>query len=247
MQKEKGGCTPTPLVIRNAEKTSLCLHVETRQTHEGVIMKNSKTKIIIAETFINMSKTIDPLKITVRDISETLQINRKTFYYHFPNKDIMINWIFRRDLGHMLKDSFPQSQLIFEPKDSSPYAKYPFYVHAEGEAGNLNHDEFFLILSRCFNARPEYYSQVLKSTDVGSLRLYLFQLYKEALEDDIAFLFRGEQLSRAAIDFLSEFYTAAFLGQMANRVISSRPCRTLEEVSPFSNIIHESLYLMGSS
>lgn len=210
-------------------------------------MQNSKTKVIIADAFIEMSRTADPLKITVQGITEALQINRKTFYYHFENKDVMVNWIFRRDLGHMLKDSFPQSQLVFEKKDSSPFAKYPYYIHAEDSKGKLNHDAFFLVLSQCFNTRPEYYAQILKATEVGSLRSYMFLLYKEALREDIIFLFKNECLSDASVDFLSEFYAAAFLGQMANRIITKKPCRSIDEVSPFNNIIHESLSIMGAA
>lgn len=56
----------------------------------------------------------------MRDVSSALGINRKTFCYHFPSKEVLINWLFRRDLGHALRDSFPQSCLVFEARDSPP-------------------------------------------------------------------------------------------------------------------------------
>ncbi len=33
-------------------------------------------------------------KITVGDICETCDMNRKSFYYHFQDKDALVNWIF---------------------------------------------------------------------------------------------------------------------------------------------------------
>ncbi|MEG1246437.1 TetR/AcrR family transcriptional regulator C-terminal domain-containing protein [Gordonibacter sp.] len=207
-------------------------------------MQNPKTKTKIADTFIKLAESEDPLKISVRTVSEVLGVNRKTFYYYFQSKELLVNWIFRRDLGHKLKDSFPQSKLLFEEKDSTPYSQYPYYVFIEEATGYLNHDVFFLELSRCFGKRRNFYAQILKTTEIGSLRAYMFSLYNEALKKDILYIFRGVDLSQTAIDFLAEFYAAAFLGQISNRIINSANCRSLNDVNPYNNIIHGSLGLL---
>lgn len=210
-------------------------------------MENSLMKRHIADTFIELAQKKDPMKVSVRDISTALGVNRKTFYYHFPSKEVLVNWVFRRDLGHDLRDAFPQSQLVFEPRDSSPYANYPYYVHIEDEQGCLSHGEFFLLVSRCMNARPYLYPSLLRTADLGSLQAYLFDLYKRAFEQDILFIFRGAEPGSQALDFMAEFYSAAFIGQIVRRILASRQPRSIDDVRPFDNIIHGSLSLMRRS
>ncbi|MCI2242642.1 TetR/AcrR family transcriptional regulator [Adlercreutzia faecimuris] len=207
-------------------------------------MENPMMKRRIADAFIALAEEKDPAKVSVRDVSNALGINRKTFYYHFPSKEMLVNWIFRRDLGHALRDAFPQSCLVFEPRDSSPCANYPYYVHIVDGSGRLSHAEFFMLVSRCLKARPALYPPLLKTADLGSLQAYLFDLYKRAFEQDILFIFRGAEPGPEALDFMAEFYAAAFIGQIVRRVLSSRGCRTVDDVRPFENIIHGSLYLM---
>jgi len=57
-------------------------------------MKADVTKKLIADTFIDLvsKKSLD--KISVHDISEKCDINRKTFYYHFEDKIYLLYWIF---------------------------------------------------------------------------------------------------------------------------------------------------------
>ncbi len=207
-------------------------------------MMNPMMKHRIADAFIELAREKDPMKVSVRDVSAALGVNRKTFYYHFPSKEMLVNWVFRRDLGHALRDDFPQSQLVFEPRDSSPYAKYPFYVHIEDDHGCLSHGSFFLLVSRCMNARPYLYPPLLRTADLGSLQAYLFDLYKRAFEQDILFIFRDMEPGSEALDFMAEFYSAAFIGQIVRRILSSKQPRSISEVCPFDNIIHGSLYLM---
>lgn len=207
-------------------------------------MENPMMKRRIADAFIALAQERDPAKVSVRDVSNALGVNRKTFYYHFPSKEVLVNWVLRRDLGHALRDAFPQSQLVFEPRDSTPYANYPYYVHIEDGEGRLSHEEFFLVVSRCLDARPYLYPPLLKTAELGSLQAYLFDLYKRAFEQDILFIFRGAEPGPQALDFMAEFYAAAFIGQIVRRVLSSKPCRTIDDVRPFDNIIHGSLYLM---
>lgn len=207
-------------------------------------MEGAGTKHLIADKFIEMSMKKDPNRISVRDISNELGINRKTFYYHFPSKEVLIFWIFRRDVGRALKDRFPQSLLVFEPKDSTPYAKYPYYVFISDENGRLRHEDFFILLSECLEARPYFYPALLKDSDLGSLQAYAFDLYNKAMYKDIEHIFEGTQIDPEAISFASEFYTAAFLGQITRRIISTKDCRTRKDLGPFDNIIHGSLYLI---
>lgn len=206
-------------------------------------MQNTRMKKQISDAFFELSSEKSPTKVSVKEICDALNINRKTFYYHFPSKEIMVNWIFRRDLGHALSDKFPRSQLVFEPRDSSPYANYPYYVFIKDDQGRLNHSQFFLTMSECFSDKRAFYADLMKTSEPGSLRAYLFDLYRKALHKDLQFIFKDYADDDDAVSFMSEFYAAAFLGQFARRIMSHDSCRTLEEVRPFGNIIHDSMYL----
>ena len=46
-------------------------------------------------------------QITVADITECSEVSRNTFYYHFRDKQELVDWIFRTDLGPVLRDIRP--------------------------------------------------------------------------------------------------------------------------------------------
>ncbi len=47
--------------------------------------------------------SVKPLsKITVKDICEKCDMNRKSFYYHFKDKNDLINWIFDYDVERII-------------------------------------------------------------------------------------------------------------------------------------------------
>lgn len=49
-------------------------------------------KEIISQTFLELSKTKNVDKITVKDLSETCHISRQAFYYHFQDILDVIEW-----------------------------------------------------------------------------------------------------------------------------------------------------------
>ena len=66
---------------------------------------SSATKTTISAAFLELSKGKSIDKITVKDIVETCNITRQTFYYHF--KDIMdvIEWSFQQRMEEILEKS----------------------------------------------------------------------------------------------------------------------------------------------
>lgn len=42
-------------------------------------------------------------KITINDIAKQSNINRQTFYYHFIDKEDLVEWICKEEMGHILK------------------------------------------------------------------------------------------------------------------------------------------------
>lgn len=65
--------------------------------------KNEQTKILIAQTIkkLVLEKQLD--KISVQDIIDCCGINRKTFYYHFRDKQQLVCWIFDFDVAKLIE------------------------------------------------------------------------------------------------------------------------------------------------
>lgn len=51
------------------------------------------TKEIIADAMIHLVETVEYKKISIQRICETAHISRNAFYYHFENKEAVIQWI----------------------------------------------------------------------------------------------------------------------------------------------------------
>ena len=62
------------------------------------------TKLLIADAFVELCDEMPLKKVSISDIVERTGKNRKTFYYHFENKDRLIIWIFRYDMGQCLPE-----------------------------------------------------------------------------------------------------------------------------------------------
>lgn len=63
--------------------------------------KPELTKLLIAETLKTLVLKTPLDKITIQDIVKACGINRKTFYYHFHDKQNLIYWIFDEDLDKL--------------------------------------------------------------------------------------------------------------------------------------------------
>ena len=64
----------------------------------GVMSKSDDTKERIARTFLECMETTPYGKINVSQLCERAHISRKTFYYHFEDKERLVRWICIQDL-----------------------------------------------------------------------------------------------------------------------------------------------------
>ncbi len=48
--------------------------------------EGNQTKAVIGQTFVELCETKELNKISIQELAEKAQINRQTFYYHFPDK-----------------------------------------------------------------------------------------------------------------------------------------------------------------
>lgn len=221
-------------------------------------MKNYEPKLSFAESFIGLVGAVPIDKITVGMIVDGVGRHRKTFYYHFPDKDGLIRWLFRYDLAMGLTEDFPRDVLVWEGKDGL-YPDLPFYVRRATDTGRIYNAAFFEAFARSLEHRRDYYRRVFSPRGPGTLEDYLYRLYCPEIRTDISCivdamlageppLLQAESRERltqgASVDFLAEFFTGAFIQRYIKRLLDDEARRTIEDIIPYENVIHDSLSLL---
>ena len=204
-------------------------------------MNALNTMLLISDAFVSLCEEMPLRKVSISDIVAKTGKNRKTFYYHFENKDKLIIWIFRYDLGQVLQNHFPESALLYEEPTADSITRFPYYVTQKSGVRSLDHAEFFECFAEVLQNRRSFYRQALVENGPYSLRNYLYTLYLEAMKRDIDIILSNRYLSRESIDFLAEFYTCAFLYYYIRRCDQNGIAQLYPDPGPFANIIHDSL------
>lgn len=200
------------------------------------------TMLTFVDAFVELCNEMPLRKVSISDIIERAGKNRKTFYYHFENKDHLIIWVFRYDLGTVLKSRFSESILIYEDLALTTTSRLPFYIRQKSGIRSLNHSEFFGCFAEVLESRRNFYRQALVETGPGSLHNHLFDLYVEAFKRDIDLMLSNRYLPKREIEFLAEFYTSGFLAYFIRRC-SQTSLPLTGSAGSFANIIHSSLEL----
>lgn len=221
-------------------------------------MKNYEPKLPFAESFIDLVEVMPIDKITVGMIVDGVGRHRKTFYYHFSDKDELIRWLFRYDLAKGLEEDFPRDVLVREGRDGS-YPDLPFYVRRATCSGHIYNAAFFEAFARALEHRRDYYRRVFSPRGLGTLEDYLYRLYCPEIREDISCIVDAmladeppllqapirERLTQgASVDFLAEFFTGAFIQRYIKRLLDDDARRTIEDIRPYENVIHDSLTLL---
>lgn len=199
------------------------------------------TKILIADALVELCEEQPLKKVSISDIVEKTGKNRKTFYYHFEDKNALIVWKFRYDLAAELQHRFPENILVYETEGVEATAEFPFYITQKSGVRSLDHSRFFDSFAHVLEENRTFYTQALLETGPHALRNYLYELYLPALRNDITIILANRYLPDANIDFLSEFYTCAFLYFFIRKCDQPGAKHLLSDAGPFANLIHSSL------
>lgn len=104
----------------------------------------SRTEIALAAALKELL-TKEPLsKISVKDLTEKCQINRKTYYYHFKDKYDLVQWIFMEEFYKNL--DYQAIVTIWDfivPLSEYFYQNKAYYANAFLEKGQNSFSEFF--------------------------------------------------------------------------------------------------------
>lgn len=199
------------------------------------------TKLLIADAFVELCDEMPLKRVSISDIVQRTGKNRKTFYYHFVDKEALIIWRFRYDLGLELQRKFPENILVYEALSKESVSQFPYYITQKSGVRSLDHSKFFDAFATVLERRRTFYTQALLETGPYALRNYLYDLYLPALKHDIDIILANRYLPEENIEFLSEFYTCAFLYYFIRKCDQPGAKHLISNAGPFSNIVHSSL------
>ena len=88
-------------------------------------------------------------KISVGDICERCNMNRKSFYYHFKDKFDLVNWVFYTEfVEQLVAEEHPDAWSFLEGICIYFHQNRAFYVNALGQTGQNSFSEYFADVMR---------------------------------------------------------------------------------------------------
>ena len=143
------------------------------------------TKRALASALKGLMQEVPLEKISVGQICERCDMNRKSFYYHFQDKYDLVNWIFDTEFLEVIMAAQ--------------------YAH-EWEALER--------LFRYFDDNRDFYRKALRLTGRNSLAEHFRELMLPALEKDLQEILGTENVSRFEVDFFADAFLCAILRWM---------------------------------
>lgn len=152
-------------------------------------MRSDHTKQILADSLEELAKTTPLSKITVQMICENCGLSRRTFYYHFDERQDLIDWVYANDREQSVRETSAQTL-----------------------QGNL------MRLAACFSERPELYSQIVSASGETTPRDYFYQatfdcwlrLFRSHLGE------RAELVSNKELEMIASFFVNGTIGVARN-------------------------------
>lgn len=206
-------------------------------------MAKNTAKQAIVDAFISNVEAGSLRSVQVAKLIKELDINRNTFYYHFPSKYDVALYIFRNDLACTLKASFPETELVYAPLDNNPGSDaIPYYVHREIGARTLDFGDFFKALVRCVLTRPAFYGKLFERRE-AEFRSLVCELYRPAVKKDLEFVLGGRYLPQSTFDWFCHRYTYLVYETAEYYLKHTRDAEVMldDAVNPFWNMPYEAL------
>lgn len=182
-------------------------------------------------------------KITVSAVIEATGMNRKTFYNHFADLNVMVAWCFRHDMLQALKKRFEPGQLLDPPVDPYLFEGVPFYTRAPSRALSLDQSEYFRAFYDMLNVNQQYYRILLRTDFAPPLRRYLVQVYEGLFYQDVEHFLSGRKMPEDAKRLIARFYAEAVVHNMLDSFLSDGPRDPDRAPSygPIDNLAHENM------
>ena len=166
-----------------------------------------KTKQKLAVALKNLAETMKFEKITVADICEQCDINRKSFYYHFRDKYDLMNWIFDTEMITLM-----------EKMESNGLKMQEYRLE--------DYKNWLTLLVRYFYANKAFYKTVLQMEGQNSFSehfreflqpIFWIRMKQILCNDDVG------NVPKRYMDFAVENFSDAFIGGMQRWIFSDNP------------------------
>lgn len=144
-------------------------------------MRQDRTKKLFADALKQLSKTKQLEKVTIKDICTMCECNHSTFYYHFSDKDELIEWILKTEIEDHFND-----------------------VDLHIWTNNTYH------LLSVFQKDCEFYRQCLSLNTHNSLRRLIYNINQRAVRTWLDTRLKGTPLSEEARNFFVLYVSAGF-------------------------------------
>ncbi|MGI5884022.1 MAG: TetR/AcrR family transcriptional regulator C-terminal domain-containing protein [Candidatus Spyradocola sp.] len=138
---------------------------------------SSITKKALADALKQLMSEKPLQKISVGDICERCNMNRKSFYYHFKDKYDLVNWIFYTEFAEQFLGADQIEPACFLEKICEYfYRNRAFYVAALEQEGQNSFSEYFADVMRPLLSL--HYTDVLEEDDAHD---FILTFYTDAL------------------------------------------------------------------
>ncbi|MEG2948686.1 MAG: hypothetical protein RR822_04855, partial [Raoultibacter sp.] len=205
---------------------------------------NIETKMQIASKFMELVEERPPSKrVSITELTSALKINRVTFYNHFDNIDMLVQWIYRNSTGEILfADAFKQYTLVKpSPELNDPWPDLPIYVQADIEGNFEAQALFFKSLGKCHEKHRAYYEKIFSGHIYFDLFDYVVELYLPAIRQDIIVMLKGREMPESVINFLAEYHTMGIFGRVRYHYAKTHSYMLQEDLSPYFMYGHNML------
>lgn len=153
------------------------------------------TKRALASALKVLMEEIPFSKISISDICDVCNMNRKSFYYHFKDKYDLVNWIF-------------DTEFIASTQDQN----YSTFWDA------------LLALCRYLYENRSFYRRALKIEGQNSLHSHFHALISQSIAEELDVLFSPEEaVGMGSIDLFITFFSDGLTG-MIERWIMQKGC-----------------------
>ena len=133
------------------------------------------TKKAIAAALKELTLTEPFSKISIGDICKQCKVSRKTFYYHFKDKDDLVNWIF--DTEFVLRSQKKTYTSVWQGLED---------------------------LFRYFYRNHAFYRKVLEQTGPNSFAFYFNDLLHSVFVDHLKAILGDAHVSEIQVNFLAD-------------------------------------------
>ena len=172
-------------------------------------MSSLTTKKAISYALKDLLKTNPFNKITINDIAKHCDINRQTFYYHFLDKEDLVEWICKEEMGNI--------------------------VHFQDS--NKTWQEKFLSVFELMLKERIFIINIYHSVSLEILRENLYRLVYPIIYEEIAKISEQDQIAEQEKIFITDFYKYAFVAIVLEWVKNDMQEDPKELVDKVSNLV----------